>query len=118
MFISYCLKLEILQPKCPGSRIYIPQEEGGPVISPGIGFPLRRLLRLAGIRWTYSNPPATLRARYPYDVPQEQGGPVQSQSQMSKSRYDRRPINQYVLVPSSRGIRGTPSERISIRNQD
>jgi hypothetical protein len=27
----------------PGSRIYIPQEQGGPVIPPGTGFPLRRL---------------------------------------------------------------------------
>jgi hypothetical protein len=30
-----------------GSRFYIPQEEGGPIIPPGAGFPLRRLLRLA-----------------------------------------------------------------------
>jgi hypothetical protein len=41
----------------PGSRIYIPQEQGGPVISPGTGFPFCRLLRLAGLRWRYSNPP-------------------------------------------------------------
>jgi hypothetical protein len=33
----------------PGSRIYIPQEQGGPVIPPGAGFPLSRLLRLAGL---------------------------------------------------------------------
>jgi hypothetical protein len=26
------------QPGGPGSRIYIPQEQGGPVIPPGIGF--------------------------------------------------------------------------------
>jgi hypothetical protein len=32
----------------PGSRIYIPQEQGGPVIPPGTGFPFCRLLRLAG----------------------------------------------------------------------
>jgi hypothetical protein len=31
----------------PGSRIYIPQELGGPVIPPGTGFPLRHLLRFA-----------------------------------------------------------------------
>jgi hypothetical protein len=41
----------------PGPRIYIPQEQGGPVMSPGTGFPLRRLVRLARRRWRYSNPP-------------------------------------------------------------
>jgi hypothetical protein len=41
----------------PGPYIYIPQEQGGPVIPPGTGFPLRRLLRLARIRWRYSTPP-------------------------------------------------------------
>jgi hypothetical protein len=33
----------------PGPRIYIPQEQGGPVIPPGTGSPFCRLLRLAGI---------------------------------------------------------------------
>jgi hypothetical protein len=32
-------------------------EQGGPVITPGTGFPLRRLLRLAGLQWSYSTPP-------------------------------------------------------------
>jgi hypothetical protein len=45
------------QPGGPGPRIYIPQEQGGPVIPLGTGFPFRRLLRLAGLRWRYSNPP-------------------------------------------------------------
>jgi hypothetical protein len=45
------------QPGGPGPRIYIPQEQGGPVIPPGTGFPFRRLLRLAGLRWRYSNQP-------------------------------------------------------------
>jgi hypothetical protein len=45
------------QPGWPGSRIYIPQEQGGPVIPPGTGFPFHRLLRLAGLRWRRSNPP-------------------------------------------------------------
>jgi hypothetical protein len=45
------------QPGGPGSRIYIPQEQSGPVIPPGTGFPFRRLLRLARLRWRYSNPP-------------------------------------------------------------
>jgi hypothetical protein len=46
------------QPGGPGPRIYIPQEQYGPVIPPGTGFPFRRLLRLAGLRWRYSNPSA------------------------------------------------------------
>jgi hypothetical protein len=39
-------------------RVFIsPQEQGGPVIPPGTWYPFRRLLRLAGLRWRYSNPP-------------------------------------------------------------
>jgi hypothetical protein len=49
--------LKLPQPGGPGPRIYIPQELGGRVIPPGTGFPLCRLLRLAGQRWRYSNPP-------------------------------------------------------------
>jgi hypothetical protein len=45
------------QPGGPGPRIYNPLEQGGPVILPGIRFLYRRLLRLAGLRWRYSNPP-------------------------------------------------------------
>jgi hypothetical protein len=37
--------------------VYIPQEQGTAVIPLGIGFPFRRLLRLAGLRWRYSTPP-------------------------------------------------------------
>jgi hypothetical protein len=40
--------LRLPQPGGPGSCIYIPQEQGGPVIPPGTGFPFCRLLRLAG----------------------------------------------------------------------
>jgi hypothetical protein len=36
--------LRLLQPGGPGPRIYIPQEQGGPVIPLGIGFPLGHLL--------------------------------------------------------------------------
>jgi hypothetical protein len=43
------------QPGEPGPRIYIPQEQGGPVIPPGTGFHFRRLLRLSGLRWRYWN---------------------------------------------------------------
>jgi hypothetical protein len=35
----------------PGPRIYIPQEQGGPVTPPGTRSPFRRFLRLAGLRW-------------------------------------------------------------------
>jgi hypothetical protein len=45
------------QPGGPGPCIYILQEQGSLVIPPGTGFPFRRLLRLAGLRWRYSNPP-------------------------------------------------------------
>jgi hypothetical protein len=38
------------QPGGSGPRIYIPQGQGGPVIPPGIGFPFRLPLRLAGGR--------------------------------------------------------------------
>jgi hypothetical protein len=44
-------------PQNSSSRIYIPQEQGGPVIPSGTGFPFYRLLRLAGLRWRYSNLP-------------------------------------------------------------
>jgi hypothetical protein len=44
-------------PGGPGPYIYIPQEQGGPVIPPGTRFPFLRLLRLAGLRWRYSTPP-------------------------------------------------------------
>jgi hypothetical protein len=45
------------QPGGPGPCTYVPQWQGGPVILPGRGFPFHRLLRLAGLRWRYSNPP-------------------------------------------------------------
>jgi hypothetical protein len=35
-----------------------------------------------------------------------------------KSRYDRQSVNQYILVSSRRGIRGVPSEGISIWHQE
>jgi hypothetical protein len=57
LIIFYCLRFETSLPGGPGPRIYIPQEQRGPVIPPGTGFPCRRLLRLAGLLWRYSNPP-------------------------------------------------------------
>jgi hypothetical protein len=40
----------------PGLRIYISQKQGDPVVPQGIGFPFRRLLRLAGPRWSIRTP--------------------------------------------------------------
>jgi hypothetical protein len=54
MTIFYCLSFETGE---SGLRIYIPQEQGSLVIPSGTGFPFRRLRRLAGLRWGYSNPP-------------------------------------------------------------
>jgi hypothetical protein len=45
------------QPGVPCPHIYILQEQGAPVITPGTGFLFRRLQRLTGLRWSYSNPP-------------------------------------------------------------
>jgi hypothetical protein len=74
--------LRLPEPGGPGSRIYILQEQDGPDVPSGTGFPLIRLLRLAGLRRRYSNPPRI-------HILQERDGPVQSQK--SKSRYHRRP---------------------------
>jgi hypothetical protein len=49
--------LRLTQPGGPNPCIYIPQEQGGLDTPPGTGFLLRRLLRLAGLRWRYFNPP-------------------------------------------------------------
>jgi hypothetical protein len=46
-----------LEGQRPGPRIYIPQWQGGPVIPRDTRFRFRRLLRLAGPRLRYSNPP-------------------------------------------------------------
>jgi hypothetical protein len=48
--------LETPQPGGPGPRIYIPPEQSGPDKPPSTGFPFRRRLRLAGLRWSYSIP--------------------------------------------------------------
>jgi hypothetical protein len=37
-----------------------------------------------------------------------------SKSKVTKSRYDRRPVNQHVLVPSPLGIKGVPSEKFKL----
>jgi hypothetical protein len=56
MATVYCLRFET-PPTWRARPLYIPQEQGGPVLPPGNGFPFRRLLRLAGLLWRYSNPP-------------------------------------------------------------
>jgi hypothetical protein len=50
IIIFFCLRLETSPPivERPGPRIYIPHEQGGPVIPPGTGFPFRCLLRPKG----------------------------------------------------------------------
>jgi hypothetical protein len=56
------------QPGEPVLRIYIPQEQAGPVIPPGTGFPFRRLLRLTGLPWRYASPPLHGEHRYEYNI--------------------------------------------------
>jgi hypothetical protein len=48
--------MRLLQLEGQGPSIYIPLEQGVPVIPPGTGFPFCRLLRLTGLQWSYSNP--------------------------------------------------------------
>jgi hypothetical protein len=58
MTIYYCFRLEtppIWRAMLP--HLYSPQEHGGPVTPLGTGFPFRRLLRFAGLRWRYPNLP-------------------------------------------------------------
>jgi hypothetical protein len=45
------------QPGGPGPRICMAQERGCQIIPPRTGLPLRRPLRLVGLRWGYSNQP-------------------------------------------------------------
>jgi hypothetical protein len=58
MTIFYCLRFETRATWRARSRIYFPQEQGGPVIPPGTQFHFHRLLRLAGPRWRYLTPSA------------------------------------------------------------
>jgi hypothetical protein len=41
----------------PGPCIYVPQEQGGPIIPRGTGFPFHLLLWLAGLWWKYLTQP-------------------------------------------------------------
>jgi hypothetical protein len=57
MTTFYCLRFKSPQPGGPGSHIYIPEEQGGPVIAPGTDFPFHCLLQLAGLQSRYANRP-------------------------------------------------------------
>jgi hypothetical protein len=48
--------VSLLKPGGLRLRIYVLQEQGGPDIPPGTGFPFCRFLGLAGLWWRYSNP--------------------------------------------------------------
>jgi hypothetical protein len=74
--------LRLPQPGGPGLCIYIPQEQGGPVIPPAVGSLFCRLLRL---RWRYSNPPP-------------HGSLKNTGKSKSKLYYDRQSAGQSVLV--------------------
>jgi hypothetical protein len=76
----------------------------------GSGFPLRRLLLLAGLWWRYCNPRPTWRARSPYLYPSGTGW----SSPKPKSRYNRWLVSQNVLVSCPLGIKGVLCEGISI----
>jgi hypothetical protein len=45
------------QSRGPERRFYVLQQQGGPDIPSGTGFPICRLLRHAGLRWKHSTPP-------------------------------------------------------------
>jgi hypothetical protein len=59
MTAFYCLRFQTLPPNLEAQVpvLISPQVQGGPVVPPDTGFPFRRLLRLAELRWSYSNPP-------------------------------------------------------------
>jgi hypothetical protein len=72
MTMFYSVRFESPQSGRPGPCIYIPQEQAGPVISPGTGFPFHCLLLFVGLRWRYSNSPPrwilTLKFFLPYMI--------------------------------------------------
>jgi hypothetical protein len=53
LYIHTVLDSRLSQPGGPGACIYFSQEQDLSVIPPGTGFPFRRLLRLAELRWGY-----------------------------------------------------------------
>jgi hypothetical protein len=86
--------LRLPQPGDPGSRIYISPGTGWPGYTPGHWVPFTssltsRLLRLAGLRWRYSNPPPTWRDRSQYIYPSGIGcsSPKWSQCQVKSQSH-------------------------------
>jgi hypothetical protein len=55
--ICYCFRFQTSPTWRARSPYLYHPEQGGLVIPPGTAIHFRRLLRLAGIRWSYSNPP-------------------------------------------------------------
>jgi hypothetical protein len=106
------------QPGEPGSHIHVPQEQGGPVIPRALGY---RSVTSCNSQVYDGNILTLPQCGGPSPrvyVPQGQDGRVQNQSQKAKSLYDRRSVNQYVLVPILRDSIGAPFGRISMRHQE
>jgi hypothetical protein len=57
MNIFYCQRYQTPPTWGPSSRSYVTQEQGGLVMLSGTAFSFRRLLRLARLRWRFSNSP-------------------------------------------------------------
>jgi hypothetical protein len=112
MTTFYCLRLETPSTLRPGPRFYIPQEQGGPVIPPGTGFPIRHLLRLTGLRWRSFEPASTpWRASLVSLVAKIRGGPntkYRPQQCLHVLRSYSLP-RRHELVESSRMLRPTGS---------
>jgi hypothetical protein len=58
MTVVYCFTRDFPNLEDQVPVFMLPQ--GGTVTPPGAGFPLRRLLQLARLRWGHSNPPPRL----------------------------------------------------------
>jgi hypothetical protein len=75
------------QPGGPGSRIYIPQEQGGPVITPGTGFSFRRGCGVGGgefhpLTWGRKQSPETEQYQVPcYWVLRKMPQPFEDESE-------------------------------------
>jgi hypothetical protein len=81
MTIFYCLRSETPPNRSPGSRIYIPQEQAGSVITPGTGLPFRRFHDSQGYGGGNSEPSATpWRASLLSLAAQIRGGPNKKDS--------------------------------------
>jgi hypothetical protein len=102
--------LRLPHPERPGSRIYIPQEKGGALGSPNIAS--YNSQDYGGVIVTLPQPGVPGPRIYIYSSGTGWSSPK------SKSCYDRRSVNQYILVPSPCGCIEVPSQRISNRHQE